>query len=453
MAIDSTEQETIAAIATPPGKGAIAIVRISGSRVPEIARRVLRTKNELRARFATRATILDEHDEPLDEGLAILFPAPHSYTGEEMLELHLHGSPVVAREVVRTLLVRGARLAQPGEFTRRAFLNGKMDLHAATAVADVIDAETRSAARAAIANLGGALAEEIRALRGALASMLEELAGAIDFPDEVSEPDRVGLEAHLAPLLASLERLRHDGEMGRLIREGVPVAIVGPPNAGKSSLLNALLGTDRAIVSEIPGTTRDTIEESLLIDGVPVRIVDTAGIRTHADRLESFGIERTLRALDAARIVLVVIDGSQPLGSDAVSLLERTNDRERIVFLNKADLGTHDARSTISADAIVGSVRDVRTLDVLRRAIAQIGWRGERFDASRPHLSALHELDAANAAIDALQRAARTLRSDEPLDFVALDFQRAFSALGHVSEQVAAEEVIDGVFSRFCVGK
>lgn len=453
MAIDSTEQETIAAIATPPGKGAIAIVRISGSRVPEIARRVLRTNNELRARFATRATILDEDDEPLDEGLAILFPAPHSYTGEEMLELHLHGSPVVAREVVRTLLVRGARLAQPGEFTRRAFLNGKMDLHAATAVADVIDAETRSAARAAIANLGGALAEEVRALRGALASMLEELAGAIDFPDEVPEPDRVGLAAHLAPLLASLERLRHDGEMGRLIREGVPVAIVGPPNAGKSSLLNALLGTDRAIVSEIPGTTRDTIEETLLIDGVPVRIVDTAGIRTHADRLESFGIERTLRALDAARIVLVVIDGSQPLGSDAMSLLERTDDRERIVFLNKADLGTHDARSTSGADVIVGSVRDVRTLDVLRRAIAQIGWRGERFDASRPHLTALHELDAANASIDALQRATRTLRSDEPLDFVALDLQRAFSALGHVSEQVAAEEVVDGVFSRFCIGK
>lgn len=452
LALDS-EQETIAAIATPPGKGAIAIVRVSGSRVPELARRVLRTKADLRARLATRATILDEHDEPLDEGLAILFPAPHSYTGEQMLELHLHGSPVVAREVVRALLVLGARLAEPGEFTRRAFLNGKMDLHAAAAVADLIDAETRSAARAAITNLGSALAEEIRSLRGSLASILEELAGAIDFPDEVPEPDRRQLQQRLADVLTSLERLRHDGEMGQLIRDGLPVAIVGPPNAGKSSLLNALLGTDRAIVSEIPGTTRDTIEETLLIDGVPVRIVDTAGIRTHADRLESFGIQRTLRALDAARIALLVIDGSQPLGLDAASLLERTGDRERIVFLNKADLGTLGAQAVSGPEAIVGSVRDARTLDALQRTIARIGWGGERFDASRPHLTALHEFDAANAAIDALERASGILRSEEPLDFAALELQRAFSALGHVSEQVGAEEIIDGIFSRFCIGK
>ncbi len=446
-------EDTIAAIATPPGKGAIAIVRVSGPRVPELARRALRTKSELRARFATRATILDERDEPLDEGLAILFPAPHSYTGDQMLELHLHGSPVVAREVMRALLVRGARLAQPGEFTRRAFLNGKMDLHGAAAVADVIDAETRSAARAALANLGGALAEEIRALRGSLASALEELAGAIDFPEEVAEPDRPRLQKQLASILTSLERLRHDGEIGRLIREGVPVAIVGPPNAGKSSLLNALLGSDRAIVSEIPGTTRDTIEESLLIDGVPVRIVDTAGIRTHADRLEGFGIARTLRALDAAQIALLVIDGSQPLGSDAESLLERTKGRERILFLNKADLGTRGARTIDEPHAIIGSVHDAKTVEALRRAIAQIGWGSERFDASRPHLTALHEFDAVNAAIAALERAVRTLRSEEPVDFVALDLQRAFSALGHVSEQVAAEEIVDGIFSRFCIGK
>ncbi len=453
MSAGLSEDDTIAAIATPPGKGAIAIVRVSGPGVPELARRALRTKSDLRARFATRVTILDERDEPLDEGLAILFPAPHSYTGDQMLELHLHGSPVVAREVMRALLVRGARLAQPGEFTRRAFLNGKMDLHAAAAVADVIEAETRSAARAALANLGGALAEEIRALRGSLASALEELAGAIDFPEEVAEPDRLRLQKQLASILTSLERLRHDGEIGRLIREGVPVAIVGPPNAGKSSLLNALLGTDRAIVSEIPGTTRDTIEESLLIDGVPVRIVDTAGIRTHADRLEGFGIARTLRALDAARIALLVIDGSQRLGSDAARLLERTNDRERILFFNKADLGTRGACAIDEPHAIVGSVHDAKTVDALRRAIAQIGWGGERLDASRPHLTALHEFDAANTAIAALERAARTLRSEEPVDFVALELQRAFSALGHVSEQVAAEEVVDGIFSRFCIGK
>lgn len=417
-----------------------------------IARRVLRTKHQLRPRQATRATILDESDEPLDEGLAILFPAPHSYTGEDMLELHLHGSPVVAREVVRALLAGGAHLAQPGEFTRRAFLNGKMDLHAAAAVADVIDAETRSAARAAIANLGGALAQEVREIRGSLGRTLEELAGAIDFPDEVPEPDRPRLEAELGVILAKLESLRHDGEVGRLIREGVPVAIVGAPNAGKSSLLNALLGADRAIVSEVPGTTRDTIEESLIIDGAPVRIVDTAGIRAHADRLEGFGIERSQRALENAGVALVVIDGSQPLGADVASLLERTKDRERILFFNKADLGTDGARG-FAESAIVGSVRDPTTIEALRRAIARIGWGGERLDLTRPHLAALHEFDAVNAAIAALQAAVSVLRSGQPLDFAAIDLQRAFSALGHVTEQVGAEEIIDGIFSRFCIGK
>ncbi|MBV8067287.1 MAG: tRNA uridine-5-carboxymethylaminomethyl(34) synthesis GTPase MnmE, partial [Candidatus Eremiobacteraeota bacterium] len=291
MSERSTETEdTIAAIATPPGKGAIAIVRLSGNDVARLAERVVRTSKLLQPRTAQRVTIVDECGERLDEGLAILFPAPHSYTGEPMLELHVHGSPVVAREVVRALLACGARLARPGEFTRRAFLNGKMELGAAAAVADLIDAETRAAAKAALANLGGGLAAEVRSLRAVLATTLEELAAAIDFPDEVAEPDRGVLEERLRPVLSALERLRRDGETGRLVRDGIPVAIVGPPNAGKSSLLNALVGTDRAIVSEIPGTTRDTIEERIIIDGVAVRLLDTAGIRAHADRLEAAGI-------------------------------------------------------------------------------------------------------------------------------------------------------------------
>jgi tRNA modification GTPase len=445
--------DTIAAIATPPGKGAIAVVRVSGPEVPALTRQLVASKRRLRPRVATRVTILDERGARLDEGLAIAFPAPHSYTGEEMLELHIHGSPVVAREVVRALLSCGARLAQPGEFTRRAFLNGKMDLHSAAAVADVVDAETRAAARAALANLGGGLADQVAALRSSLAQILEELAASIDFPDEVPEPERGRLAERLAPALEALERLRRDGELGRLIREGVSVAIVGPPNAGKSSLLNALVGEDRALVSELPGTTRDTIEESLLIDGVPIRLVDTAGIRAHADRLESLGIERTERALQTARIALVVIDGSQPLRRDGTDLLERTRGRERILFFNKADLGTSGVREDGYPDAIHGSVRDERSLELLRDAIARIGWGGERPDVSRPHLRALHEFDAVNAAIDSLGRACATLRSGEPLDYVTGDLQRAFSALGHVSEQVAAEEVVDGIFSRFCIGK
>jgi tRNA modification GTPase len=413
----------------------------------------VRTAAELHPRVAARARVVDECGRLLDEALAIRFTAPHSYTGEEMLELHLHGSPVVAREVVRALLACGARVAAPGEFTRRAFLNGKMDLHSAAAVADIIDAETRAAAAAALANLGGGLAVEVRALRSALASILEELAGTIDFPDEVPEPERGDLDRRLAPIAAGLERLRRDGEVGRLVREGVGVAIVGPPNAGKSSLLNSLLGYDRAIVSEIPGTTRDAIEEAIVVDGVPVRLIDTAGIRSHADRLEAAGIERTEAALAGAGIALVVIDGSEPLGPDAFALLERTAQRPRIVFFNKSDLGTQGAAEAGVGDAVVGSVRNRATLEELRRAVALLGWGGEKIDVSRPHLVALHEFDGANAALESLSEARRVLDRGEPLDFVANELHRAYSSLGHVSERVAAEEVIDGIFSRFCIGK
>jgi len=421
--------------------------------VPALRDRLVRTKSGLRPRVATRVTIVDECGRALDRAIAVAFSAPHSYTGEDMLELQLHGSPVVAREVVRALLACGARLAAPGEFTRRAFLNDKMDLHAAAAVADVVNAETRAAAQAALANLGGGLANEIRSLRASLARVLEELGGAIDFPDEVPEPGRADVERRLEPIAAALERLRHDGELGQLVREGMGVAIVGPPNAGKSSLLNALLGFERAIVSEIPGTTRDAIEEAIVVDGVPVRLIDTAGIRSHADRLESAGIERTERALVAAAVALVVIDGSERLGADAIALLERTAGRPRILFFNKSDLGTLGTRETGEPQAIVGSVRHVATLQELRQAVARLGWGGERIDLSRPHLVALHEFDGVNTALDGLHRAGRALRNGEPIDFAAAELHRAYSSLGHVSEQVAAEEVIDGIFSRFCIGK
>lgn len=445
--------ETITALATPPGKGAIAIVRASGPQVPQLLDRLVKSRAPIRPRVATLAAILDETGEALDEGIAIFFPPPHSYTGEAMLELHIHGSPIVARELIRALLAAGARLAGPGEFTRRAFLNGKIDLHSAAAVADVIDAETRAAARAALANLGGGLAGEVRNLRSLLAQTLEELAAAIDFPDEVREPEREELLRRLDGLVADLQRLTRDGEIGRLMREGLSVAIVGPPNAGKSSLLNALLGSERAIVSDLPGTTRDTIEESIAIDGVPIRLVDTAGIRAHADRLEAQGIERTEQALRAARIALVVVDGSRPLDRDATALLERTAALERVILCNKADLGTDGAREPAAAGAVVGSVRDPATVERLRRAIAHLGWQGERLDAARPHLVTLGEFDAVNGAIAPLRRAAATVREGEPLDFITSDLQRAFSSLGHVSEQVAGEEVIDGIFARFCIGK
>jgi tRNA modification GTPase len=455
---ESTE-DTIVAVATPPGKGAVSIVRISGTRTPELAKRLVRTRRPLVARVATPAAIADERGEIIDRGLALYFSAPASYTGEDVLELHLHGSPVVTRETVRAALACGARYAAAGEFTRRAFLNGKLDLHAASAVADVIEAETRSAARAAIANLASGLAAEVGALRATLAARLEELSGAIDFPEDVPDPERADLDRTLAEIAEQLATLRADGERGRLLREGLAVAIVGPPTAGKSSLLNALLGEDRAIVSALPGTTRDTIEELIVIDGVPVRLVDTAGIRAHADRIEAAGIERTRRALEAARIAIVVIDGSEALTPEAHAILAATSARARVLFFNKADLGDAGAREHATGapadaeDAIVGSTADAQTMARLRAAIARLGWDGEAPDLERPHIASLREFDAVNAAIEAISLARATLAAGEPIDLCAGDLARAFSALGHVSEPIAAEEVLDGVFSRFCIGK
>ncbi|MBV9269749.1 MAG: tRNA uridine-5-carboxymethylaminomethyl(34) synthesis GTPase MnmE, partial [Candidatus Eremiobacteraeota bacterium] len=289
--------DTIAAVATPPGVGAIAVIRISGPKARAIASRLFHSQQPLAHRTAVYGEIRDESGKPIDKGLALLWEAPHSYTGEESVEFHIHGSPVVAREVIRALLASGARLAQPGEFTQRAFLNGKLDLHEASAVADLIEAQSRSAARAAVANLGGGLRVRVREIRGSIAALLEELAGAIDFPDEVPEPDRARVSQVIDSASTELHELQRTGEAGRAVREGVTVAIVGPPNAGKSSLLNALLGEERALVSEIAGTTRDTIEESITVHGMQMRLIDTAGIRNHADRLEAAGIERTRRAL------------------------------------------------------------------------------------------------------------------------------------------------------------
>ncbi len=444
--------ETICAIATAPGVGAIAIVRVSGPEAVALAGRLFRTREGLRERYATYGTIVDEGGEAIDRGIAILSLGPHTYTGEDTLELQLHGSPVLAGETMRAAIACGARAATPGEFTRRAFLNGRLDLHAASSVADLIAAESRSAARSALANLGGGLANEVRALRAQLAHVLEELAATLDFPDEVPEPEPARVLAEVAAVIASLERLRADGEAGRLVREGVSVAIVGPPNAGKSSLLNALLGEERALVSEIAGTTRDTIEEAVAIDGVRVRMVDTAGIRDHADRLEAAGIERSQRALESARIVLLVLDGSAPLGADAEALLVRTADRARVVFFNKADLGDAGVRA-IAGETVTGSVRVDATIEALRSALARVGWGGVAPDLERPHIASAREFDAIHQALRSLHEARATIARGEATDFVARDLQNAYGLLGHVTGETATEELLDGIFARFCIGK
>lgn len=430
-------------------------MRCSGPQARDVAARVFRSAQPLRDRVATYGEILDVHGAVVDRGLAIAMDAPRTVTGEDVVELHVHGSPVVARETLRALLHAGARAAGPGEFTRRAFLNGKLDLSAAEAVADVIAAETSAAARAAQANLAGALRARVDGARAALAGVLEELAGAIDYPDEVPEPPRAALSARIDAVDVALAALVRDWERGRLVREGLSLAIVGPPNAGKSSLLNALLEEERAIVSEIPGTTRDVIEESFVVDGVAVRVLDTAGLRASDDPVERIGIERARRALESAALALVVVDGSRPLDPEAAALLRTTRTRPRVVLFNKADLGRagYDAREQPERDALAGSAFAPATVAEVRRAIAAAGWEGESLDLARPHLASGRQAEAVARAREGLAQARDTLAAGEPVDLLAPALLAALAALGEITGAAATEALLDGIFARFCIGK
>ena len=430
-------------------------MRCSGPGARAIAARVFRSREPLRDRVVTYGTVVGADGTPIDRGLALAMDAPRTVTGEDVIELHVHGSPVVARETLRALLQAGARAAGPGEFTRRAFLNGKLDLSAAEAVADVIDAESRAAARAAQANLAGGLRAAIDAARAALASMLEELAGAIDYPDEVPEPPRERVRDAVDGVDAQLAALARDWERGRFVREGVSLAIVGPPNAGKSSLLNALLGEERAIVSEFAGTTRDVIEETFAVDGVQVRVLDTAGLRESDEPIERIGIERARRALGAAAVALIVVDGSLALDRDARDVLATTRGRERVVLFNKRDLGTvgYDAREDAERGALSGSVFEPATLAAVRAAIAQAGWHGETLDLARPHLASARQAGAVARAREALHHARATLAAQEPVDLIVPELLGALAALGEITGAAATEALLDGVFARFCIGK
>ena len=448
-------RETIAAVATAPGRGAIAIVRLSGPAALSIARGMTRGGRPLRPRFAERRAFIAADGSLIDDGLALFFPAPRSYTGEDVVELHAHGSPAVARELLLAAFAGGARMATAGEFTRRAYEAGKLDLTAAEAVADVIAAEHRSASRGAAARLSGGLALEIERHASELAALGEELAAALDFPDEVAAPDAGVLADRIGVVDRALADLTGMWERGRLVREGVSVTIVGPPNAGKSSLLNGLLGDERALVSPVAGTTRDTIEETAALgQGVVARLIDTAGLRETGDALEAAGVARSEAALSTATLALVVIDGSQPLGAEATDILQRTRERPRLVLFNKRDLGSAGfaAREPAERDALACSAHEPRDIERVRRSLARLA-EGPSEDLARPHLGTARQADAVLEARRALGFALETLGHGANVDLIAGDLFAARAALAELTGRDASEAVLDGIFARFCVGK
>jgi tRNA modification GTPase len=442
--------DTIAAIATAPGRGGIGVLRLSGPRVQEIARRLVGRLPD--PRHASLCTIRDTHGVALDQGIALYFPAPHSYTGEEVLEFHGHGGPVVMHAVLEAFIDAGARLAEPGEYTRRAFLAGRVDLAQAEAVADLIDAASREAARSALRSLSGEFSAAIQRLVGALTELRALTEAMLDFPeDEVDTLHRDEAQARLASLRGALDEVLAKSRQGSLLRSGIHLVIAGRPNVGKSSLMNRLAGEERAIVTAIPGTTRDALREPMQIDGVPIVLVDTAGLRDSSDEIERLGIERTWRELERADVVLVVFDAAAGVGPEDHAWLRKLPlGGRRIHVYNKIDLlpGEQPGERAGEPRQVWLSAKTGAGFDDLRHAILEAGgWRasGESvFMARERHLRALAQAKSHLAAASA-QRG--------QWEFFAEELRLAQEALGEITGRVSPDQLLGEIFSRFCIGK
>jgi len=432
--------DTIVAIATPPGRGGIGVVRVSGPSARPIAEQLIGHDRALEPRYATFARAIVSHDVQ-DHTVVTYFPAPHSYTGDDVVEISAHGSPVVLHAIVEAAIHGGARLAEPGEFTFRAFLNGKLDLMQAEAVADLIDAVTPMQARTAFDQLDGTLTQAIGEIDAALFDLIARLEASVDFPDEGYHFVEPGvLVGELDQLLAKTSQLLTDASRGRLVREGLQVAIAGRPNVGKSSLFNALVGSARAIVTEVPGTTRDLVTEVVDLDGLRVTLVDTAGVRDTNDRVEAEGVSRSVGAQRVADLVLVVVDEDEP---DPVIPGVR-----QLLVQNKSDLGRPDRGVRVSAATGDG-------LDALRRTI-RVALDVDDVPRDRPAITNIRHaalVERAHAAITRARDAAAADGGALPEEFVLIDLQDARAALEEITGKRTAEDVLEHIFSRFCIGK
>ena len=453
--------DTIVAIATAPGRGAIGVVRVSGPAARGISEHVCARR--LKARNATHLSFLDAAGEPIDDGLAIFFPAPHSYTGEDVLELQGHGGPGVQRLVVERCLEVGlklggqVRLAQPGEFTHRAFLNDKLDLAQAEAVADLINAGSERAARSALASLQGRFSQLIHGLQEQLVDLRLRVEACLDFPEEDIEfIGRERVKERLEQIQVSLGQIQDGAKRGLALREGLRVVLVGPPNVGKSSLLNALAEQDIALVTETAGTTRDRIIEEITIEGMPIHIIDTAGIRHTTERVEQMGIERTWKEVEQAQAVMLLQDASGQIPHDSESevrvlaILGPSARGAVVRVLNKADLA-QPLPTSKEVEGILVSAKTGQGLDDLRQTLLRLA--GDAGDASAGVFSARgRQLDALARAAVCVAQAQDHLRV-EALDLLADSLQRCQNALSEITGEFSSDDLLGEIFSNFCIGK
>ncbi|MBE6919124.1 MAG: tRNA uridine-5-carboxymethylaminomethyl(34) synthesis GTPase MnmE [Ruminococcaceae bacterium] len=452
--------DTIAAIATARAPSAIGILRLTGPETVSVLDRVFRPKGRPMSarndRVMVLGDVLDKSGRSVDSGLAVLFRGPNSYTGEDCAEIHCHGSPVVLQEVLLSLFAAGARQAKGGEFTQRAFLNGRMDLIQAESVVDLIDAETAEAARHAVAQLSGALSRGVEEIYDALMDITSRFYAVVDYPDEdIEELQRETMVATLASAEGKLKDLLATFDRGRILKQGLPAVILGKPNAGKSSLLNALLGYDRAIVTDVAGTTRDTVEEKVPLGRVLLRLCDTAGIRQSGDVVEQLGVERSRRAAQNAQLALLVIDASRPLsGEDEEAMALAESVPQVVVALNKTDL-------PCAVDEAALCSRFARVVSVCAKTGEGLAQLTETIEALYPLgdvprgelLTNARQADAVGRALQSVSAAREALDLGMTPDVVLTDAEAALEALGELNGKSIREDLVATIFSRFCVGK
>ncbi|MEN9229720.1 MAG: tRNA uridine-5-carboxymethylaminomethyl(34) synthesis GTPase MnmE [Thermostichus sp. DG02_5_bins_236] len=451
--------DTIAAIATAvvPEQGSVGIVRLSGSQALAIAQAIFtpaRPQRPWKSHQMIYGWIRDERGQTLDEALAVWMQAPRSYTREDVVELHCHGGIMVVQATLQQCLRQGSRLAQPGEFSLRAFLNGRIDLTQAESIADLVAARSPQAAQMALAGLQGKLAESIRALRQQLLSLLAEIEARIDFEEDLPPLDVPDWQAQLQQCQIQIQTLLATAERGELLRTGLKIAIVGRPNVGKSSLLNAWSGQDRAIVTDLPGTTRDVVESNLVVKGIPVQLLDTAGIRDTQDPIEQLGVERSTRLAQTADLLVLVIDAQAGWTAADAAIYESIRHRPLILVVNKTDLAPPERiplppEITHRIPAIAAQGEGIPALEA---AVEQIACQGR----PQPNLALSLNQRQAAALFQAqanLEQVHTSLQEQLPLDFWTIDLRAALHALGQITGEEVSESVLDQIFSRFCIGK
>jgi len=458
-----SSDETIVAISTPIGRSGIGVVRLSGMEACAIANRFFRMPSAnsfLEHRTAMVGVWLDANAPEVaevaevDEVVVTFFRAPHSYTGEDVIEISAHGNPLTLKRIVETAKSAGARIAAPGEFTLRAVAHGKMDLVQAEAVRDFIDAQTEQQARTAMRQMEGGLSKHIRPVKEKLIDVIAHLEAGIDFAeDDVDVPANTAIAESIQPLADELLRWEKTFEYGRMLNQGLLLAILGKPNVGKSSLFNQLIARDRAIVTEIPGTTRDVLTETISMDGVPLRFADTAGVRQTTDRVESIGVSRTFETLADADLALVVLDGSASIDDDDRCVLQRTGQTRHLIVINKADLPQIIETTALNgAPRVAVSARTGEGLDDLRDALKSFLLE-HKTDVASLVLTSARQHEVIGRSARSLGAAAEALNRQVPHEMVLLDLYSALSALDELTGDVVTEDILDRIFSTFCIGK